>query len=44
MTKGELHLILDDDSRKLTLNELQEVIYQLKLDVYDEALKLDVNN
>ena len=37
MTTNELHDILDDENRKLSLNELREVIYQLKTDVINKA-------
>lgn len=39
MTTNELHDILDDENKKLSLNELREVIYQLKNDVINEAYK-----
>ena len=42
MTTAELHEILDNEERKLTADELKEVIYQLKQDVfakYSEALE-----
>ena len=32
MTTAELHEILDDENRKLTADELKEVVYQLKQD------------
>ena len=35
MTTNELHEILDDENRKLTADELKEVVYQLKQDSYD---------
>lgn len=44
MTTGELHLILDDENKKLSLNELSNIIYELEQDVYDEALKFDNDN
>ena len=41
MTTAELHKILDDENRKLTTDELKEVVYQLKQDCFDEVLKAD---
>lgn len=43
MTTNELHEILDDENRKLTADELKEVVYQLKCDIFNEALKADDN-
>ena len=40
MTVAELHEILDDENRKITLKEFQEILYQLKWDVQDEICKL----
>ena len=37
MTTNELHEILDDENRKLTADELKEVVYQLKQDTFDKA-------
>lgn len=37
MTTIELHDILDDPNRKLSLDEIRKVIYQLKNDVVNEA-------
>ena len=39
MTTAELHEILDDENRKLTADELKEVICQLKQDCWDEYYK-----
>jgi hypothetical protein len=39
MTTAELHEILDDENRKLTADELKEVVYQLKQDCSDECHK-----
>lgn len=39
MTTAELHEILDDENRKLTADELKEVIWQLKQDCWDEYYK-----
>ena len=36
MTTNELHDILDDETRKLTADELKDVVYQLKQDVFSE--------
>jgi hypothetical protein len=44
MTTEELHEILDNEERKLTADELKEVIYQLKQDTfenYGEALEVE---
>lgn len=40
MTITELHKILDNENRKITLKEYQEILYQLKWDVQDEIYKL----
>ena len=32
MTTAELHQILDDESKKITLKEYQEILFQLKND------------
>ena len=37
MTTAELHEILDDENRKLTADELKEVVYQLKQDTFNAA-------
>lgn len=39
MTTAELHEILDDENRKLTADELKEVVYQLKQDCFNERHK-----
>lgn len=39
MTTTELHEILDDENRKLTADELKEVVYQLKQYCNDEYHK-----
>ena len=39
MTTEKLHEILDDPNRKLTVSELQQVIYELKNDVTHESYK-----
>lgn len=36
MTTAELHEILDDENRKLTADELKEVVYQLKQDTFEK--------
>lgn len=41
MTTAELHEILDDENRKLTADELKEVVYQLKQDTFDAAFNTD---
>lgn len=40
MTTSELHEILDNENRKLTLAELKRVIYELKQDCHNETYKL----
>ena len=40
MTTAELYEILDDENKKITLKEYQEILYQLKRDVQDEIVKL----
>lgn len=37
MTTTELHEILDDENRKLSLAELKQVIYELKQDSLDKC-------
>lgn len=48
MTNAELHEILDDENRKLTADDLKEVVYQLKQDCwgeyYKESEKANANN
>ena len=39
MTTAELHEILDDENRKLTADELKEVICKLKQDCFNEQHK-----
>lgn len=41
MTTEELHNILDDEDKKLTVSELQEVVYQLKNDCFEELNSSD---
>lgn len=36
MIANELFGILDDETRELTVNELKEIIYRLKQDVFSE--------
>ena len=36
MTTAELHKILDDENRKLSLAELKQVIYEMKEDAFNE--------
>ena len=40
MTTAELHLILDDENKKLSIEELKEVLYQLQQDSFNEAIKI----
>lgn len=39
MTFKELHKILDDESRKLSKEELAQIIYELKQDCFNEVYK-----
>ncbi len=39
MTTAELHQILDDENKKITLKEYQEILYQLKSDAIDKQVK-----
>lgn len=39
MTFAELHKILDNENRKLTVSELKQVVYELKQDVFNEFVK-----
>lgn len=39
MTTEELHVILDNENRKLEVKELKDVLYQLKQDCCDEHCK-----
>lgn len=38
MTTEELHKILDNEDKKLSVKELQEVIYELKQDCFKEDM------
>lgn len=40
MTTADLHKILDDENRRLSLDELKQVIYELKQDCAQEENKL----
>lgn len=40
MTFTDLHKILDDENRKLSLDELKQVIYELKQDCFEEQATL----
>lgn len=40
MTTTDLHKILDDENRKLSLDELKQVIYEMKQDAFNEYAKL----
>lgn len=39
MTTAELHKILDNENRKLSLDELKQVIYEMKQDTFNEFEK-----
>ena len=39
MTYFELHEILDNENKKITLDELCQIIYNLKLDIWNEYCK-----
>ena len=42
MTNGELHDILDDENKKISLKEFRNILYELINDCVDETLKLDI--
>lgn len=42
MTTAELHEILDDENRKITLKEYQEILFELKWDAIEKASKVPV--
>lgn len=44
MTIAELHSILDDKNKKISLKEYQEILFQLKWDTVDFATKEDFVN
>ena len=39
MTTAELHQILDDKNKKITLKEYQEILFQLQRDTIEEQVK-----
>lgn len=41
MTKEELHKILDDDSKKISLSEFREILYRMKVDCFEQINVLD---
>lgn len=43
MTNEELHKILDDKNKKLSIDEFKEIIYQLKHDCYSAATKISLS-
>lgn len=43
MTFTDLHKILDDENRKLSLDELKQVIYELKQDCFNEQIREVIN-
>ena len=40
MTKEELHKILDDENKKITVKEFQDILYRLKEDCFEQVYKL----
>lgn len=40
MTNGELHDILDDENKKISLKEFRDILWKLKEDSLHEAYKL----
>lgn len=44
MTNGELHDILDDKNKKISLKEFRDILWELKKDCFDEINKLDVTD
>ena len=41
MTKEELHKILDDENKKITLSEFREMLYRMKEDCFEQINVLD---
>lgn len=41
-TTTELHQILDDENKKITLKEYQEILFDLKWDTIEKASKVPV--
>ena len=41
MTKEELHKILDDENKKITVKEFQDILYRLKKDCFEQINVLD---
>ena len=44
MTKLELHEVLDDENKKITVEEFRDIIYRLKEDCFKELYKLKVDS
>ena len=44
MTNGELHDILDDENKKISLKEFRDILWQLKEDSFNEMNKRDATN
>lgn len=44
MTTADLHKILDDENRKLSLAELKQVIYEMEQDCFAEAQQHDADS
>lgn len=44
MTFEELHEVLDDEARKISLNELENMIYAMKQDCINEQYKRDMGS
>lgn len=42
MTTTELHEILDNENRKLTVAELKQVVYELKQDAFNELIRSEI--
>lgn len=42
MTTADLHKILDDENYKLLLDELKQVIYELKQDAFNELIRSEI--
>jgi len=44
MTTSELHELLDDENKKISLKEFREILHQLKNDCGEEMCKSDILN
>ena len=44
MTNAELHEILDDENKKISLKEYRDILFKLKEDCFEQIYKLKVDN